>query len=205
MSASPWLNIPLSDYEGHMTAAQVGQLQILADVFADALRLTRPGSVLVLGVAGGNGLDRIDPAVTTRVAGIDIHPGYIEAARTRYPGAELHCLDLAQHPAEGIEPAALVHGAFVFEHAGTDLCLRNAVTLTSPGGTLSVVLQLPSTQTAAVAATPYASIQNLAGHFRLIDLAWLTARLAEDGLTLHHESRRDLPGGKALWHALFRR
>jgi hypothetical protein len=205
MSNSPWLDVPLADYEGHMTAQQVGQLHVLADAFAGALQICRPESVIVLGVAGGNGLDRIDGAVTARVAGIDIHPGYLEAVRERYPFTELHCLDLARELAAQIAPAALVHAAFVFEHAGVDLCLRNAIDLTSPGGTLSVILQLPSTETAAVASTGYASIQGLAGHFQLIDPAWLASRLAEDGFALRQESRRDLPSGKALWHGLFQR
>ncbi len=80
--ANPWLSIDLADYEGHMSAPSVGQLEVLSDLFEEVLRYCRPESVAVLGVAGGNGLDRIDTADTKRVVGVDIHPGYLEGPRT---------------------------------------------------------------------------------------------------------------------------
>ena len=52
----------------------------------------------------------------------------------------------------------------IFEHAGLDQCLENAIALVAPGGTLSVVLQLPSTTAPAawifwnVSRNPQASI-----------------------------------------------
>jgi len=54
MSAdNPWLTIPLADYEAHMALPQVGQAQLLADLFAAELRERSPSSVAVLGCAGG--------------------------------------------------------------------------------------------------------------------------------------------------------
>ena len=34
---NPWLNIPVADYEGHMQSPEVGQLQVLSDLFAAGL------------------------------------------------------------------------------------------------------------------------------------------------------------------------
>ena len=59
---SHWLRVPLADYEGHMSAAGVEQLAPLADLFRQALTQTNPESVAILGIAGGNGLEHIDPA-----------------------------------------------------------------------------------------------------------------------------------------------
>jgi hypothetical protein len=70
--ANPWLNIPLADYEGHMGSAQVQQLDALSELFAEALERCRPASIAVLGIAGGNGLDRVDSGITKRIVGIDI-------------------------------------------------------------------------------------------------------------------------------------
>jgi len=64
-----------------MALPEVGQASLLADIFERALREFRPGSVAVVGCAGGNGLDRIDRTRTTRVVGIDVNPAYLEAAR----------------------------------------------------------------------------------------------------------------------------
>jgi hypothetical protein len=65
MMPNPWFSIPLADYEGHMKSADVQQLDALAELFAEAIAYWRPESIAVLGVAGGNGLDRIDRSVTS--------------------------------------------------------------------------------------------------------------------------------------------
>ena len=86
-----WLKIPLSDYEGHMGSDTVRQLEPLAGLFGRALELCKPRSVAILGVAGGNGLERIDCNVT-RIVGIDINPEYLKTVRERHgtlPGLEL--------------------------------------------------------------------------------------------------------------------
>jgi hypothetical protein len=49
---NPWLGIALSDYEAHMALPEVGQAQMLADVFAGHLDIRRPGSLAVIGCAG---------------------------------------------------------------------------------------------------------------------------------------------------------
>ena len=53
--SSPWLTLPLANYEGHMSASNVGQADLLADVFANVLEEFHPASVAVIGCAGGNG------------------------------------------------------------------------------------------------------------------------------------------------------
>jgi hypothetical protein len=188
-----------------MGSAGVAQLETLADLFDCALRRTRPQSVAILGVAGGNGLDRISPDATTRVCGLDINPQYLEAVRRRYgnlPGLELHCVDLAKQPVE-VRPVRLVHAALIFEHAGLDGCLRNAVSMVAPGGSLSVVLQMPSAQAPGVGAGPYPSVQSLSAEFRLIDPAQLRGVLAHFGFRQAWETERPLPGGKAFWMGVF--
>ena len=207
MPAPPWLNIPLADYEGHMSAPEVGQLRVLSELFAEALGGSCPESVAILGIAGGNGLEHVDPHVTRRVVGFDINPRYLETARQRHGrrlNLELHCVDLGQ-PGLKLAPVPWVHAALIFEHAGAGRCLENALDLVAPGGTLSVVLQLPSDSAADVAATPYASMQTLAGHFSLIDPEWLGSVLARSGFTLKQQSRRSLPAGKAFWMGVFSR
>jgi len=205
MKPNAWLSVPLEHYEGHMSAAAVAQLTVLADLFERALRQTKPPSAAILGVAGGNGLDRIDPAVTTRILGIDIHPDYLEAIRARYPslpGLQLHQRDLTQ-PGLALEPVALVHAALVFEHTGLGTPVENALSLVAPGGWFSVVLQLPSTQQQAVAPTGYASMQSLKNDFAFVDAAAFQQHPARHGFVLTHEETIPLPGGKAFWWGLF--
>lgn len=204
---SPWLDIPLEDYEGHMDSPEVRQLQILSELFAEALAQCRPESVAILGIAGGNGLRHIDRTITTRVVGLDVNPSYLEEVRSRYAddcGPELFCVDLADQRVD-LGPAHMVHAALVLEHAGAGRCLDNAVSLVAAGGTLSVVLQLPGETGQDVGVSPFPSMQTLQPGFALIDPEWLRRTLEQRGFRLAREARRALPAGKAFWMGMFRR
>ena len=204
---NPWLALPLDDYEGHMRLEAVNQLGPLADLFGEALARLRPPSVAVLGVAGGNGLQHVDGTITTRVVGIDVNPGYLTAARARFPdsrGLELLRADL-EHDAIDTEPVALAHAALVFEHAGTGRCLESAASLVAPGGHLSVVLQLPTEGREAVTPSAYPSMGTLADGFAFVDPHRLRRLLAQQDLRLTHQARRVLSGGKAFWSGYFER
>ena len=203
--SNPWLSIELEDYEGHMGSENVRQLAALSDLFKRALDLCTPESVAVVGVAGGNGLERVDSAVTKSIVGLDINPRYLETVRQRYgslPGLELCCTDLADLPLN-LAPVELVHAALVFEHSGLGRCLENALRLVAAGGKLSVVLQLPSEAEHAVTPTRYASMQALRDCFSLIDISQFRQKLEEKGFHLFHQERRSLPAGKAFWLGIF--
>src|SRR3954453_1245588 len=132
--SNPWLSIPLEDYEGHMGSAGVRQLTVLAELFQYALDRCLPESVAVLGVAGGNGLDRIDSATTKRILALDINQSYLNQVQRRFgtlAGLELHCCDLADCDFS-LVPVALVHAALIFEHAGLAYPLQNALSLVAP-------------------------------------------------------------------------
>jgi hypothetical protein len=203
--ANPWLKVTLEDYEGHMNSAEVQQLGVLSELFAEVLALRRPSSVAVLGIAGGNGLEHIDSNLTKRVVGLDVNPLYLEIVSRRYPfvsALELACVDLAEEVVRS-KPVALVHAALVFEHAGVGRCLDNAVSLVAPEGALSVVLQLPSEIEQGVSRTPFYSIQNLKSDFRFVDPAKLRETLEQRGFRLMRETRRSLPAGKSFWMGIF--
>ena len=204
---NPWLAVPLDDYEGHMGSRAVNQLAPLADLFGDTLARLRPRSLAVLGVAGGNGLEHVDGSITSRVVGIDVNPAYLEAIRRRFPdlrGLELVCADL-EHETLDVEPVALVHAALVFEHAGLGRCLESAVSLVTPGGHLSVVLQLPADGREPVTPSEFASMSALADRFALVDPHRLRHLLAQQDLRLTQQSRLKLASGKAFWSGYFER
>jgi hypothetical protein len=203
--SNPWLAIALEDYEGHMGSGNVRQLEALSDLFKRALDLCMPESVAILGVAGGNGLDLVDRATTKRIVGVDINAQYLQAVRQRYgalAGLELYCSDLAVEPLS-LVPVDLVHVALVFEHTGLGCCLENALSLVAFGGSLSVVLQLPSETGQDVTVTRYSSMQALRDHFVLIDVSQFHQRLEEKGFHLFHQEQRPLPDGKAFWLGIF--
>jgi len=205
--SNPWLNIPLADYEGHMRSAEVRQLDALAELFAETLASYHPVSLAVLGIAGGNGLDHVDSSITKRVVGLDVNPLYLDETRKRYADKlhlELSCVDLANRVVN-MEPVQLVHAALVFEHAGINLCLENALSLVAPGGTLSAVLQLPSESAPGVGASQFPAMQKLKSHFSAVDPAWFQETVARRGFSLRNQVQRSLPSGKGLWMGVFRR
>ena len=99
----------------------------------------------------------------------------------------------------------MVHAALVFEHAGTGACLDNALSLVGDGGSLSVVLQLPSDTAPGVSRSRFESMQTLSAGFTLIDTASLRATIESHGFLLVRESHRGLPAGKAFWMGIFAR
>ena len=203
----PWLQVALDDYEGHMGAASVNQLAPLADLFAEALAFCQPRSVAIVGIAGGNGLQHLDPRITKRIVGIDINTDYLAAVRHRFPALEqleLHHLDMAKERPR-LDSVDMVHAALLFEHTGLSPCLENCLSLTGPGGRFVAVLQLPSATQSAVANTGFPSIQHLKEHFALIDPASFSADLAHNGFSPALEKHRSLPGGKAFWMGIFQR
>lgn len=204
---NPWLQIPLGDYEGHMSAEGVGQLPVLADLFEQVLEELRPDSIAVLGVAGGNGFDRVERFGVARILGVDCNREYLDAVTARFghlAGLELHACDLSQQKLDAA-PVDLVHAALVFEHAGAGKCLDNAIRMVRPGGCLSVVLQLPSESAHGVSPTPFPSIQRLRDHFRMIEPEWFQNAMQEHGFRQRREARIPLPAGKAFWLGVFER
>ena len=207
MATSPWLSIPLSDYEGHMGAAEVQQLSALSELFRRAVGLCRPQSIAILGIAGGNGLEHIAQGSLRRIVGVDVNPHYLAEVGRRYhalSGLELHCVDLASDEVH-LPAVDFVHAALIFEHAGLLLAVDNAVALVAPGGSLSVVLQLPARDVDIVTPTPFTSMQALRDHVERIDVASFRALLARRGFAPTHEENLSLVGGKAFWLGVFSR
>jgi len=168
---NPWLHIPLADYEGHMTLPQVAQAQLLADLFADVLGRYAPVSVAVLGCSGGNGFERIDPAVTRRVVGVDLNPEYIEQARQRYAGRfdalELFIGDV-QTEQFAFARVELVFAALLLEYVDVAAVLARIRDMLVAGGTLVTVVQLPCATVPEVTPSPYVSLATLASVMRLV-------------------------------------
>jgi hypothetical protein len=83
------------------------------------------------------------------------------------------------------------------------LALQNAALLVARKGALLIVLQLPSVEEQAVAATRYSYIQTLKSHFALIDKDEVQSLLRSKDFEVVAQENRSLRGGKALWVGIF--
>ena len=82
--SNPWEEISLNDYEEHMRLDSVKQLQALDSFMEEQLSTYPVDTAMILGVAGGNGLEHIRPEKYKTVYGVDINKEYLIAASERY-------------------------------------------------------------------------------------------------------------------------
>jgi SAM-dependent methyltransferase len=194
---TPWLDIPLTDYERHMALPQVGQAQLVADQLAALLAIHRPSSVAIAGCAGGNGFGHLGGV--ERVVGVDINPRYLEAARNRFaasvPGLELLTADI-QSAAMLFEPVDFIYAALLFEYVDPMRAMISLRRHCRPGGVLATVIQLPHAHLDAVSPSPYVSLQALGPTLRLVASDELCAYAEQAGFRQMACSRLASPGGK---------
>ncbi|MDA8146892.1 MAG: class I SAM-dependent methyltransferase [Thermaerobacter sp.] len=197
----------MADYEGHMSLPEIAQAQMIADHFEALLREHAPPSLAFIGCAGGNGFDRIDPAVTTRVVGVDINPAYIAATRSRHaerlPGLELYSGDI-QYPAVSFDPVDFIYAALVLEYCQVAQTLGRLTLQLAPGGVLSLLLQLPCPDLAPFSPSPFSSLELLMPSHRLKSPAEVQAAAESLGLRLISSDRLALPSSKHFLSLSFR-
>lgn len=208
MMDNPWLHIPLADYEGHMTLPQVAQAQLLSDVFAAALDRHPPASVAVLGCSGGNGFERIRPAVTRRVVGVDLNPEYIDHARRRHAG-RFDVLELlvgdVQTERFPFAPVELVFAALLFEYVDASVALERIRDMLVPSGTLVTVVQLPCLALPEVTPSPFPRLGALSSVLRLVPPATLSRMAGTTGYVETDTRTVATPAGKEFRVQCFRR
>ena len=197
---NPWNEINLSDYENHMSLDSVGQLQALNRLMKDQFDAFPVKTAMVLGVAGGNGLEHIDTAKFQTVYGIDINEDYLKEVYKRYKDKEavLRCLKLDLiNEADKLPHAELVIANLLVEYIGYD-AFRNAIKKIAPEF-VSVVIQINTDENAWVSDSPYLhAFDRLDEVHHQMEEHALTDCLKEAGFKAAGSFREDLPNGKAL-------
>ncbi len=200
---NPWTVVPAADYEAHMGPAGADQLAVLAQLFQEAYLAAQPDRILVVGCATGNGLEHVDPSITKRVVGVDVNLQYLGIARQRFfhlgPTLELYCNELEKfrQPAGSFD---LVHAALVLEYLQPDVAVRRFAEWLAPGGTCSVVVQLPGGNAPAPANR---AMQIISKAMHLVEPAELVKLFAAHGLAKRREKTVALKHGKSFWAGAF--
>ena len=205
---NPWLQIPASDYEAHMTLPEVAQAQAINELFASALKEYAPASLAVLGCTTGNGFEHIDSLQTRRVVGIDINPEYLTILKSRFE-AKIPCLETVEadfsEPGFRLEQVSMVFAALVFEYVNVRDALQSIERCMAAGATLVAVLQLPSGKSAPVTATRYRSLELLAPLMRLVSPVEFSDITADVGLRELKKDTVPLNMGKAFFVGYYRK
>jgi SAM-dependent methyltransferase len=202
---NPWTIVPAADYERHMGPDGVNQLAPLASIFQEAYLAAQPDRVLVVGCATGNGLEHVDPSVTTRIVGLDVNLQYLGIARQRFfhlgPRLELFCTDAAAHREQ---PGSfdLIHAALVFEYLHPEVLVRKIAEWLADRGTCTAVVQLPGGEGPEAPSKAMRIIQKA---MKLVPPEELTALMATHGLKVRRSRTVPLKFGKSFWFGTFGR
>lgn len=203
---NPWLNVPLEDYEAHMSLPSVAQSRILADSIGALTESLRPESVAIVGCSGGNGFDRISVALVHRVVGIDINPQYIAETRKRFHDRfnqlELYCQDFIDEDCS-FRPVDLVIAHLVFEYMDFRAGLSSIMRFLNSGGYLSAILQLRSEKISAISPSPFVSLKKLGSIMNFVPPDEFEQCAETLGFKVRRTSRLRLPSGKEFHELLF--
>lgn len=203
---NPWKKIKLSDYESHMKLASVMQLQSLNIMMKNQFNLYPIKTVMVLGVAGGNGLEHIDTKKVQKVYGIDINYKYLEECAERYKNLygilECICADLADKNII-LPHADMIIANLLIEYIGYE-CFQNAVIQINPLY-VSCVIQI-NTDGSFVSDSPYIHVFDSLNevHHKMQEDELITV-MKDINYYLIAKKDELLPNGKKLVQLDFRR
>ena len=203
----PWQQVALEVYEHHMSNENVGQLQRLHTITKEQITAYPARAIGVLGVAGGNGLDLINPNTTDAVYGYDINGDYLAACEARHRevlGDRLHLIETMIDRHLVIDKVDLLIANLIIEYVGTDEFAAFVAANASSIEVLSTVIQ-QSTDQGFVSSTEHtASFDVLASVATTIDPGALDAAMSNAGMAIVGRSDYPLPNGKPLVRQDFR-
>ena len=152
---NPWEEIPLTDYENHMKLGSVMQLQAMNEMMKGQFDAYPVTSVMIFGIAGGNGLEHIQKGKFKKVYGIDVNASYLKEVVQRYPELDglLECLriDLTDE-ADQLPKAEMVIANLLIEYIGYE-CFQKAIQHVKPKY-VSCIIQI-NTEDHWVSDSPY--------------------------------------------------
>ncbi len=202
-----WEEIPLETYEKHMRLDSVRQLQAMNLLMQSQLADYPAETAMILGIAGGNGLEHISREKYRTVYGIDINADFLHAVSERYAALSpvLQCirLDLGKD-AEKLPQAQLLIANLLIEYIGYG-AFQHAVLQAAPEY-VSCVIQINREAQSWVSDSPYLhAFDCLDAVHHLIDAEGLTAAMQSVGYDSILRSETPLPNGKALLRLDYRK
>lgn len=201
---NPWEDINLNDYESHMSLNGVYQLQTMNEMMKEQFYAYPVKSIMILGIAGGNGLEHIDKNVIDKVYGVDINESYLSACISRYPNLrgvlETIRADLIKNE-KALPHADLIVADLFIEYVGYD-CFQKVVEQVKPAY-VSCVIQI-NVDASFVSDSPYIhAFDRLDEVHRQMEETALSAAMKQIGYEKKLQTERELPNGKKLVRADF--
>ncbi|MCR4654644.1 MAG: GNAT family N-acetyltransferase [Lachnospiraceae bacterium] len=204
---NPWEKISLETYEQHMSLDSVKQLQVMNRIMKDQFEEYPVETVMILGIAGGNGLEHINPKKYRKVYGVDINELYLRETIKRYPNLSgiLNCLHLdIVAEADKLPHSDLVVANILIEYIGYDAFV-NAINRIDPTY-VSCVIQVNTDEEKWVSDSPYLhAFDGLDEIHHQMESGVLNLKMMETGFALILQDTKELPNGKALMRLDYQR
>ncbi len=131
---NPWEEISLADYENHMKLDSVMQLQALNEMMKAQFNDYPVSNIMILGIAGGNGLEHISKDKFERVYGVDVNADYLKEVIYRYSDLndilECLCINL-MNEAHKLPKTDMVIANLLVEYIGYE-CFQKVIQQANP-------------------------------------------------------------------------
>ena len=197
---NPWEEISLETYEKHMSLDSVKQLQLMNRMMKSQFEDYPVDTVMILGIAGGNGLEHIDIKKYKKVYGVDINELYLQETQKRYSNLAdiLQCLHLdIVCETEKLPQSQLLVANLLIEYIGYDAFVR-AVNIINPEY-ISCVIQINTDEEMWVSDSPYIhAFDDLDEIHHQMESDVLNEKMNSIGFKLILQDMTELPNSKAL-------
>ena len=197
---NPWEDISLSDYENHMSLDSVQQLQAMNSIMKEQFEAYPVDTAMVLGIAGGNGLEHVRKDKYQTVYGVDINSDYLKTVEERYSDLSgvLNCLKIDLiNEADKLPDAKLVIANLLVEYIGYE-AFQMAMMRVRPLY-ISCVIQINTDEACWVSDSPYLhAFDGLDSVHCQMEETALTRSLEQIGYRKIFSESNPLPNGKAL-------
>lgn len=197
---NPWEDISLSDYENHMSLDSVQQLQAMNSIMKEQFEAYPVDTAMVLGIAGGNGLEHVRKDKYQTVYGVDINSDYLKVVEERYSDLSgvLNCLKIDLiNEADKLPDAKLVIANLLVEYIGYE-AFQMAMMRVRPLY-ISCVIQINTDEACWVSDSPYLhAFDGLDSVHCQMEETALMCSLEKIGYRKIFSESNPLPNGKAL-------
>lgn len=203
--SNPWEEIDLNDYESHISLDSVYQLQILNEMMKEQFYIYDIKTIMVLGIAGGNGLEHLNQKDFEKVYGVDVNKKFLDECNKRYPELkdvfESICADLLGNDLQ-LPHSELLVANLLIEYIGYE-CFQRVVKLVNPQY-VSCIIQI-NTDDSFVSDSPYLhAFDCLDTVHHQMEENELVKCMQEIGYKAEQLQERELPNGKKFVRMDFR-
>ena len=197
--SNPWEEINLNDYESHMSLESVYQLQAMNEIMKEQFGSYDIKTIMILGIAGGNGLEHVDSDKFNAVYGVDINKSYLDECVKRYPELEgvfyTICTDLLGDSLQ-LPNSELLIANLLIEYIGYE-CFQRVVKEVKPQY-VSCIIQINTGDSFVSNSTYLHAFDGLDKVHHQIEVNELIHSMKEIGYREKLMKVRELPNGKKL-------